>query len=79
MRGPAPAVQAALAKLLSSLGEGPLPLALLSLYLPEQYARIRTGELRNHARALLLDRVMSVLEDYSLACGQPVPTPTPAP
>jgi D-tagatose-1,6-bisphosphate aldolase subunit GatZ/KbaZ len=67
---PVPSVQVALDRLLSNLGQGPLPLTLLSQYLPHQYERVREGALMNHPRALILDKITSVLSDYAYACGQ---------
>ncbi len=66
---PVPEVQLALSRLLQNLGEWPLPLTLLSQYVPVQYARIRSGEIANEPRAILLDKVRRVLSDYSYACG----------
>lgn len=66
---PVPEVQFSLSRLIQNLGEQPLPLTLLSQYLPVQYARIRGGEIANDPRAILLDKVRSVLSDYSYACG----------
>ncbi|MDX9991810.1 MAG: class II D-tagatose-bisphosphate aldolase, non-catalytic subunit [Anaerolineales bacterium] len=64
-----PETQHAFEQLMLNLGEKPLPLALLSQYLPKQYQKIRSGELQNQARLLLLGRVMEVLEDYAFASG----------
>lgn len=64
-----PETQHAFEQLMLNLGEKSLPLALLSQYLPEQYEKVRSGELQNHPRALLLGRVMDVLGDYAFACG----------
>jgi D-tagatose-1,6-bisphosphate aldolase subunit GatZ/KbaZ len=61
-------VQAALERLLANLASRPLPLTLLSQFAPEQYRRIREGGLENTPRALILDRIDRVLEDYSTAC-----------
>jgi D-tagatose-1,6-bisphosphate aldolase subunit GatZ/KbaZ len=66
---PVPEVQSALSRLLQNVEEQPLPLTLLSQYLPVQYARIRGGEITNDPRAILLDKVRNVLADYSYACG----------
>jgi D-tagatose-1,6-bisphosphate aldolase subunit GatZ/KbaZ len=63
-----PETQQAFERLMTNLGEKPLPLALLSQYLPEQYEKIRRGELKNHPRELLLGRVLDVLEIYHGAC-----------
>ncbi len=65
---PIPAVQVALSRLLQNLDQ-PLPLTLLSQYLPLQYKRIRRAELANESQAILLDKVRFVLFDYSYACG----------
>ena len=44
---PVPSVQEALNRLLVNLGQGPIPLTLLSQYLPLQYDRLRQGSLIN--------------------------------
>jgi D-tagatose-1,6-bisphosphate aldolase subunit GatZ/KbaZ len=64
-----PEVQKAFKKLLKNLGDAPLPLSLVSEFLPRQYEKIRAKELSNHPRALLLGRVGDVLDDYAFACG----------
>jgi D-tagatose-1,6-bisphosphate aldolase subunit GatZ/KbaZ len=43
---------------------------MLSQYLPEQYRRVRLGELPAEARALAIDHVRDVLRDYAHACGE---------
>lgn len=63
---PVPGVQTALERLLHNLGDNPLPLSLLSQYLPRQYEKIRLGELKNHPRELILAKVMDVLDDYQV-------------
>jgi D-tagatose-1,6-bisphosphate aldolase subunit GatZ/KbaZ len=63
-----PAVQNAFSRLMSNLGDRPLPLSLLSQYLPSQYPKVRSGEIKNHPHEVLLSRVMDVLEDYAFAC-----------
>jgi D-tagatose-1,6-bisphosphate aldolase subunit GatZ/KbaZ len=62
-----PAVQKAVERLMANLGQRPLPLSLVSQYLPRQYEQIRIGRLPNRPRALLLGRVMDVLDDYRYA------------
>jgi D-tagatose-1,6-bisphosphate aldolase subunit GatZ/KbaZ len=64
-----PENQKAFEHLMTNLGERSLPLTLLSQYLPEQYKKIRTGQIKNHPRTILLDRIMEVLNDYAFACG----------
>jgi D-tagatose-1,6-bisphosphate aldolase subunit GatZ/KbaZ len=67
---PAAPVQAALERLLANLGRAPVPLTLLSQFLPVQYQHVRTGKLANDLAALILDRIEGVLSDYRSACGQ---------
>lgn len=67
---PVPQVQAALAQLLANLDQAPIPLTLLSQYLPIQYGRVRHGLLDNSARALILDKITLVLDEYRYACRQ---------
>lgn len=64
-----PSVKVALERLLKNLTERPLPLSLLSQYLPRQYEKIREGSLANEVNAILLGRVTEVLKDYAFACG----------
>jgi D-tagatose-1,6-bisphosphate aldolase subunit GatZ/KbaZ len=64
---PEPAVQAALARLFANLGRKPIPLTLVSQFMPAQYERIRAGKLANEPKALVLDKIQRVLEDYRAA------------
>ena len=63
-----PSVQTSFSSLMRNMGDRPLPLSLLSQYLPEQYQDVRSGKIKNHPREILLSRVMDVLDDYALAC-----------
>ena len=65
---PDPGIQAAQSRLLSNLSGLDIPLPLLSQHLPDQYARVRRGELPVEPKALVIDRVRDVLRAYSLAC-----------
>jgi D-tagatose-1,6-bisphosphate aldolase subunit GatZ/KbaZ len=69
---PDPEIHAAQKRLLSNLTGRGIPPPLLSQHLPEQYARVRRGELSVEAGDLLLDRVRDVLRAYSLACSPAV-------
>lgn len=60
----APDPRQAFERLMLNLGENPLPLTLLSQYLPEQYEKVRSGELKNHPRDLLLAHIRQILESY---------------
>lgn len=64
---PHPSLQAALERLLKNLRSRPLPLSLLSQYLPVQYDRIRQGILANTPEALIRDKIITVLEHYRKA------------
>ncbi len=62
-----PDVQRAVAAMLANLGDGPLPLTLLSQFLPLQYAAIRAGRLPNSAADVLQEGVAMVLRHYIAA------------
>jgi D-tagatose-1,6-bisphosphate aldolase subunit GatZ/KbaZ len=64
-----PEVASACDALLARLGGRPLPLTLLSQYLPRQFEAVRAGQLENDARALALAGVSQVLVHYAQACG----------
>ena len=64
----APAVERSCRDLLEGLAAEPLPLPLVSQYLPLQYAAIREGRIDNHPRVLVLDGVEQVLRHYDHAC-----------
>ena len=45
---PVPGVHSAFEHLMANLADQPLPLSLVSQYLPRQYEQIRSGRLKNH-------------------------------
>jgi D-tagatose-1,6-bisphosphate aldolase subunit GatZ/KbaZ len=65
---PDPAVDRAVRRLLWNLEPTPIPLPMLSAWLPLEYARVRAGELAPEPRALVLDHVAAVLRGYRRAC-----------
>src|SRR6476469_7403053 len=67
---PQPPVAAAVARLFDNLDTDGIPLPLLSQHLPDQYRRVRAGELPPVARDLAVDHVRDVLRDYAYACGE---------
>ncbi len=67
---PHPDVQLACTALLGNLRNRPLPMTLVSQYLPRQYAAIRAGQLDAAVDALLGDGIASALRPYIRACGQ---------
>ncbi|MGI6565820.1 MAG: D-tagatose-bisphosphate aldolase, class II, non-catalytic subunit [Limnochordia bacterium] len=62
-----PEVRQAVETLMENLSAAPIPLTLISQYLPVQYKRIRAGLLENEPEALLKDKIKAVLEDYEFA------------
>jgi D-tagatose-1,6-bisphosphate aldolase subunit GatZ/KbaZ len=66
---PRPEVQTALAALLRSLGERPIPLTLLSQYLPAEYEAVAAGAVANAPQALIEHHICRVLDVYAAACG----------
>lgn len=65
---PRPEVNAALDRLLANLSRQPIPLPLVSQYLPAQYRHLRAGTLENHPRALIWDHIEETLARYAYAC-----------
>ena len=66
---PQPEVRAAVERLVDNLSGRPIPLTLLSQYLPVQYRAIREGTLRNDPRALIGAGIGTVIDAYARACG----------
>ncbi|MEW5871502.1 MAG: class II D-tagatose-bisphosphate aldolase, non-catalytic subunit [Chloroflexota bacterium] len=67
---PYPQVRDALETLFKNLERYPAPLALLSQFMPEQYAHLRAGKLSNQPREWVYDRVSGVLAGYLQATSQ---------
>jgi len=61
-------VNSAQERLLTNLSSVELPLPLISAHLPDQYARVRRGELAAEPHALVIDHVRDVLRAYARAC-----------
>lgn len=61
-------IDSAFERLVRNLADTPIPLPLISQYLPLQYARVREGELDATPRALIIDHVQDVLRQYHAAC-----------
>ena len=64
---PDPEIERAVAMLLEGLTESGVPDPLLSAFLPDQYARVRSGVLPPAPRELVIDRVRDVLRTYAAA------------
>lgn len=65
---PDPEVDQAVRRLFANLDAVDIPLPLISRFLPNQFRRVRCGELAPKAQGLAFDRVADVLRDYILAC-----------
>lgn len=70
-----PDVQAALARLFANLAANPLPLPLISQYLPQHAAAIAEGTLAADAADLVMANVERALTPYADACGTHFPEP----
>ena len=68
-----PEVEKSRSLLIENLRGLSIPGSLLSQFLPDQYARVRAGDLKNDPEALIRDRIMNVLRDYSRAVGNGPP------
>lgn len=68
-----PAVEAALQRLIANLDAQPLPLGLLSQFLPEQAQAVVEGRLAGRAEDLARDKVRQLLARYARACEDGAP------
>jgi len=64
-----PTVQEEMARLLHNLARRPIPLTLLSQYLPAEYEAIRAGRLQSLPLALIQEHICRVLRVYAAACA----------
>ena len=64
-----PIVQTSISRLVKNL-EKPIPLPLLSQFMPIQYARVRDSLIPNSVDALILDRIGGCIDDYIFALEQ---------
>ena len=63
-----PSVQKQVAVLLDNLQVLPIPLTLVSQFLPLEYAAIRDGRLRSHPEELIRHHIRQVMRVYAAAC-----------
>jgi D-tagatose-1,6-bisphosphate aldolase subunit GatZ/KbaZ len=62
-------VQAEIERLIENLTARPLPLTLVSQYLPVEYAAIRAGQIENQPGEMIRSHIQCVLQWYATACG----------
>ena len=65
-----PEIALAVDRLVANLAKATIPESMLSRYLPEQYLRLRMGEIGGDPVALIVDKVRDVLRTYAAACGK---------
>lgn len=73
---PLPAVKASIDRLIGNFNDFAIPFPLLSQFMPAQYKKIRSGQLRNSAAELVKDRIGECIDDYLFACSSPVQDPS---
>ena len=66
-------IQQAADRLLGNLAAREIPLPLVSQYLPQQYRRIRQGELSPNPEELIKDHILETLTPYFKAADQYIP------
>ena len=64
-----PKVQKALMELFRNLAEHPVPLTLLSQFMPARYQAIRERRVTNTPVDLVHDKFLEVMDTYARACG----------
>lgn len=55
-------------RLVRNLADEPIPLPLISQYLPLQYSKVREGALKSTPRELIIDHIQDILQQYHAAC-----------
>lgn len=65
---PNPRIAAAKEQLVANLKEHPIPLSLLSQYMPNQYNAVSEGRIANDVEQLIIDRTQDVIRIYARAC-----------
>jgi D-tagatose-1,6-bisphosphate aldolase subunit GatZ/KbaZ len=66
-------IQRAYESLLSRLRRAPIPLTLLSQYMPHQYESVRAGQLKPDVDELVQEGIALALRPYMRACGSSEP------
>jgi D-tagatose-1,6-bisphosphate aldolase subunit GatZ/KbaZ len=66
---PEPEVEQEVEKLMSNLNRQPIPMTLISQYLPMEYDAIRAGRLLPQAAEMVDHHIRTVLRIYAQACG----------
>ena len=64
-----PEIKEGIDKLIENINSVTIPTGLLYQYMPVQYKKVRDGKLEKEAKALLMDFVKDVADDYNYAAG----------
>ncbi|WP_170876284.1 class II D-tagatose-bisphosphate aldolase non-catalytic subunit, partial [Salmonella enterica] len=51
-----------------NLADEPIPLPLISQYLPLQYVKVREGNINATPRELIISHIQDILQQYHAAC-----------
>jgi|SRR5579862_1577037 len=62
-------VATALHQLLRNISANPVPVSLLSQFLPNQSLAVRHGAIPNNPVAIIHDKILEVVDQYAAACG----------
>ena len=54
--------------MVSNLKQNPVPLSLLSQYLPNQYHAVSEEYIANEVEAIIIDRIQDIVRIYARAC-----------
>ncbi|WP_336218608.1 tagatose-bisphosphate aldolase subunit KbaZ [Citrobacter amalonaticus] len=61
-------IDEAFERLVRNLADDPIPLPLISQYLPLQYVKVREGDLSATPRELIISHIQDILQQYHAAC-----------
>ncbi|HBH7006437.1 D-tagatose-1,6-bisphosphate aldolase subunit KbaZ [Citrobacter freundii] len=61
-------IDEAFERLVRNLADDPIPLPLISQYLPLQYVKVREGDLSATPRELIINHIQYILQQYHCAC-----------
>ena len=61
-------IDEAFERLVRNLADDPIPLPLISQYLPLQYVKVRGGDLSATPRELIINHIQDILQQYHCAC-----------
>lgn len=61
-------IDEAFERLVRNLADDPIPLPLISQYLPLQYGKVREGSLKPTPKALIMSHIQDILAQYHNAC-----------